>query len=54
MGMIAISGNDVVVVAHSRDGACHDGFLANVKMTKAANFLRLILLTGAFFETPDQ
>ena len=54
MGMIAISGNDVVVVAYSRDGTCHDGFLANVKMTKAANFLRLILLTGAFFETPDQ
>jgi hypothetical protein len=54
MGMIAISGNDIVVVAHSRDGTCHDGFLANVKMTKAAYFLRLILLTGAFLEAPDQ
>jgi hypothetical protein len=52
--MIAISGNDVVVVANRRDSACHDGFLANVKMAKAAYFLRLILLTGAFLKAPDQ
>src|SRR4029450_13243399 len=37
MGMIAISCNDIVVFAHTRDGTCHDGFLANVKMTKAAD-----------------
>src|SRR5213079_3619595 len=31
-----------------------DCFLADVKMTEAANLLRLILLTRAFFKTPDQ
>ena len=54
VSVIAISGNDVIVFAHSREGACYDGFLTNVKMTKAAYFLRLILLTGAFLKAPDQ
>ena len=32
----------------------NDRFLADVKMAKAADLLRLILLTRAFLETPDQ
>src|SRR5207244_6189202 len=54
MRVIAISGDDVIVVAHGRDRAGHNRFLANVKMTKPSDFLRLILLAGAFLKTPDQ
>src|SRR5207247_10177800 len=51
--MIAICGDDVIIVTHSRHRSGHDRFLADVEMTKAADFLRLILLTRAFLETPD-
>ena len=54
MGVVAISGDDVIVVARGCDRAADDRFLANVKMAEAADLLGLILLTGAFFETPDQ
>ena len=54
MTMIAIGGDDVIVVPHRRDCADHDRFLPNVKMAKTADFLRLILLTRALFETPNQ
>src|SRR5260370_5526094 len=54
MRVIAISGDDVIVVAHGRDRAGYDRFLANVKMTKPSDFLRLILLAGAFLKPPDQ
>jgi len=52
--VIAISGDDVIVVAHGRDRAGDHRFLADVKMAEPADLLRLILLTGAFFEAPDQ
>src|SRR5207253_3380407 len=54
VGMIAIGGDDVIVETCGRDGAGHDCFLTDVKMTEAADFLRLILLAGALFETPDE
>src|SRR5205823_14812995 len=54
MAMIAICGDDVIVIADGRDRADNDSFLPNVKMTEAANFLRLILLARAFLETADQ
>src|SRR5262245_18933033 len=54
MPVITVSGNDVIIRAHGSDRPDHDSFLANVKVTKAANLLRLILLTGAFFEAPDR
>src|SRR6266513_4747028 len=54
VSMIAVSGDDVVIVTNSSDGAGDDCFLPNVKVTKTTDLLRLILLTGAFFETPDQ
>src|ERR1700731_1674987 len=54
VGMIAVRGDDVVVTSRRRDRTTDDGFLADVKMAEAADFLSLILLTGAFFKTPDQ
>jgi hypothetical protein len=54
MGVIAVRGDDVIIVANGRHSAGHNCFLADVKMTKSANLLRLILLAGAFLETPDQ
>ena len=52
--MIAISRDDVVVRPRGRDSSNDDRFLSNIEMAKAADFLRLILLTRAFLETPDQ
>jgi hypothetical protein len=52
--MIAVSGDYVVIVTNSSDSAGHNCFLTDVKMTKTTDLLRLILLTGAFLETPDQ
>src|SRR5437867_6381262 len=54
MSMITVSRDDVIVVAHRGESAGHDCFLTDVKMTKSADLLRLILLAGAFLETPDQ
>src|SRR5438477_255291 len=54
VGMIAIGSDDVIVEPNSRDGTGHDRFLADVKVTKTADFLRLILLAGALFKTPDE
>ena len=54
MRVIAIGGDQVIIRPRRRDRAGHDRFLPDVKMTKAADLLRLILLTGAFLETPDQ
>src|ERR1700720_4720880 len=54
MRVIAIGGDDVIVVARRRDSAADNSFLANVKMAEAADLLRLILLTGTFFKAPDQ
>ena len=52
--VIAIGRDQVIIRPGRRDGANDDRFLANVKMAKAADLLRLILLTRAFLETPDQ
>src|SRR5438046_10666043 len=54
MGMIAIGGDKIIVEPNSRDRAGHDRLLADVKMTKAADFLGLILLAGALFKTPNE
>src|SRR5207244_6791873 len=54
MSVVAVSCNDVIVVACRRDRATDHCLLADVKMTKAADLLRLILLTGALLKTPDQ
>src|SRR5438067_12384660 len=52
--MIPISGDDVIIVSHGGHRACHDSLLAYVKMKKTPHLLRLVLLTGAFLETPNQ
>src|SRR5580700_8395545 len=54
VAMIAVSGDDVIVRSHGCDRSCDDRFLANVKVTKAADLLRLILLTRALFKAADQ
>jgi hypothetical protein len=54
VGVVAISSDDVIIIAHGRDRAGHDCFLAYVKMTETADLPRLILLAGALFKTPDQ
>src|SRR4051794_6305585 len=54
VGVIAVSGDDVIVIAHSGNGADDDRFLPDVKMTETTNLLRLILLARAFLETPDE
>jgi len=54
VSVIAVCGDDVVIVTNSRDCTSDYRFLPNVKMTKTADLLRLILLTGAFLETPNQ
>ncbi len=52
--MITIRGDDIIVVPYRSHRAGHDRLLTDVKMTKPADLLRLILLAGAFLETPDQ
>ena len=52
--MIAVSGDDVIIVADGGDRAGHNCFLADVEVAKTANLLRLILLAGALLKTPDQ
>ena len=54
VGVIAISGDEVIVGPRGRDRAGDDRFLADVKMTEAADLLRLILLARALLKTPDQ
>src|SRR5215471_7997209 len=54
MPMIAISSDDVIIRPHASDRPDDDGFLPNVKMAKAANLLRLVLLTRAFLKAPNQ
>lgn len=51
--MIAVGGDDVVVLAHQRDGADRDGFLSDVKMEEAAHFSLLVELEGGLLETAD-
>ena len=54
MGMIAIRGDNVIIGPSGRDRPGHDRFLTDIEMTKAADFLCLILLAGALLKTPDQ
>jgi hypothetical protein len=54
VGMIAIGGDDIIVKSDRRDGTCYNRFLTDVKMTKTADFLSLILLAGALFKAPDE
>ena len=54
VSMIAVGGDNVVIITNGSDSAGHNCFLTDVKVAKTADLLRLILLTGAFLETPNQ
>src|ERR1700724_1423002 len=54
MAVIPISGYDVIVIAHDRHPAHRLLFLADVKVTKSTDLLRLILLARSLFETADR
>src|SRR5262249_42671112 len=54
VSVIAVRGDDVIVVTDSGDSAGDACFLTDVKVTKTADLLRLILLTRAFLEAPNQ
>jgi hypothetical protein len=54
MSVIAIRGDQVIIVPRGRNRADDDSFLSDVKVAKPADLLRLILLARAFLETPDQ
>ena len=54
VGVIAIRRNDVIIRPGGRDRAGHDRFLSDIKMTKAADLLRLILLARALLKAANQ
>ena len=54
MTVITACSYDVIIRTHRSDGIDHHRFLTNVKVIKATNLLRLVLLAGAFLEAPDQ
>src|ERR1700736_4132657 len=53
MGVITVGRDEIVVVPGRGKSAADDCFLTDVEMAKSADFLRLILLTGALLEAPD-
>jgi hypothetical protein len=54
VSVVAVRGDQIIIVTRGGDRADDDSFLPDVEVTKAADLLRLILLTRAFLETPDQ
>src|ERR1041385_2715687 len=54
VSMIAISRYQIIIRPRRCDRAADYGFLPDIEMTEAADFLRLILLTGPLLETPDE
>src|SRR4051794_6894532 len=54
MSVVSIGRDEIIILSRSRKRTNHNCLLANVKVAEAADLLRLILLAGAFFETPDQ
>src|SRR2546423_13273317 len=52
--MIAIGRYQIIIRPRRRDRATDDRFLPDVKMTEAADFLRLILLARPLLETPNE
>ena len=50
VAVVAVGGDDVVVVAHERAGADGDGFLADVEVEEAAHFAAVVLLERLLLE----
>ena len=53
MSMIAISGDDMIVVPQKRNRSHRDRFLADIKMEKSAHLALVVELQGGLLETPD-
>ena len=54
VAVVAVGGDDVVVLAAQADGADGDGFLADVEVQEAAHLAALVLAATPFlFETAD-
>ena len=51
--MIAICGNDVVIISHQRHASDRDRLLSVIKMEKAAHFLLGVLTERFGLEVPD-
>src|SRR5204862_280996 len=54
VAVIAISSDDVVVIANGGDSANDHSLLPNVKMTEAADLARLIMLARALHEPTNE
>jgi len=50
--VITVCSYDVIIRTHRSDDTGHHRFLTNVKVTKATNLLRLVMLASAFLEPP--
>ena len=53
MAVAAVSGDDVIVVAHQRAGAHRHRFLPNIKVKEAAHLGAIVLFERLLLETPD-
>src|SRR5439155_19393514 len=54
MGVIAVGGDDVIVLARCSQGSNCNGFLADIEVTKPSNFLLLVSLRRTLFKTPNE
>src|ERR1700730_7432313 len=54
MAMLAVSGDDVVLVVEGRNSADGDRLLASVEMAEAGDFAAAIHLGDLVLEAPDQ
>ncbi len=53
MAVVAVGGDDVIVLAHERAGADGDGFLADVEVEEAADLAGIIDREAALLEAAD-
>lgn len=53
MGVVAISGDDVVIFSHEGNAADGDGLLADVKVEESPHRAALVVLEGDLFKSAD-
>ena len=54
MGVVAVCGDDVIVLPGSSHGSNDNSFLSDIEMAESANFLLLVCLRRALFKTANQ
>ena len=54
MAVVAIAGDDLVAIFQRQLHADDDGFLADIKVTEAADEAHAVKLAGLLFEAADQ